>query len=213
MSDLVVPDVTEPIVACRAWRYRSPRANPNPKPSAKDVPWRLRRGITKQRREPPRSQWRLESSNMGVVWPTRDFEARHENDTFTWGMSAITWHEHYAAYLEARHGDAPSKHCSCGVWALADPELLFARFPCRYHTIVSSNTHVYGVVHLWGRVIPGDDGWRAQHARIAGFMPRTWLDRETRAIARQYGVPILRCWPELTDPKEVASWTSDASTR
>lgn len=215
---VVAPDVTEPIVACRAWRYSSPG---RPRSRGVEAPYRLRRGV---RTEPPSpaSPWMLRSTGFDGRWDTASLEATHDK-TSSLDLSLSLYYAEIARSLAggaAAHAvrkeelhEAPVPDCGCGIWALSDPRDLLDRFPCIYSASPSLNTYIYGVVHLWGRVIPGDDGWRAQHARIVGLMPRTWRDVETRRIARQYGVRVLRRWPALTKPQEVASWTSDASTR
>lgn len=80
----------------------------------------------------------------------------------------------------------PKPH-ACGIYAVTVPN----RIP---------HADVYGVVHLTGAVIPGEYGYRAQRAEIAGFINLPG-PAPTVALAERYQVPLLDAWPEATDPR------------
>jgi hypothetical protein len=61
------------------------------------------------------------------------------------------------AECSKRHS-APAKRCSCGIYALAESE------PWPYYSFEGSRYPVWGEVLLWGVVIEGDKGYRAQYA-------------------------------------------------
>jgi hypothetical protein len=53
---------------------------------------------------------------------------------------------------------SPGKSCSCGIYALAETE------PWPYYSFEGPGYAVWGEVLLWGVVIKGDKGYRAQFA-------------------------------------------------
>lgn len=112
----------------------------------------------------------------------------------------------------------PGPGCACGFWGLYDIEHV-VNFLGGY--LVGSRTFqyrqlVYGVVEMWGRVVPGSRGWRSQHAKVVALIDRpkdhaklTALDKLVPAadisrlisIAQLYRVPILDGLPQdLTPP-------------
>lgn len=58
------------------------------------------------------------------------------------------------------HGSSPCDDCLCGIYALKDPEEIF-----NYRGVV------FGEVKLWGKVIEGEKGYRAQFA----YPSRLWM--------------------------------------
>lgn len=105
---------------------------------------------------------------------------------------------------------APHVDCECGIWGLASPEALLREHAAR--------EYVYGVVALWGAVVVGQRGWRAQYAypqalvRVEVPVPESravWLQARAATIepagpppleelAAVYRVPVLENWPALT---------------
>jgi hypothetical protein len=58
--------------------------------------------------------------------------------------------------LCTKEHDAPSARCTCGIYAARSLEHL---------RDIAYHTHgVLGKVHLWGTIVPGRLGWRAQYA-------------------------------------------------
>jgi len=87
----------------------------------------------------------------------------------------------------------PDESCSCGFYALSDASDLNSTY--------SHHLYDHAVVKLWGRVIPGSRGWRAEYAAISAFLLTRGAERRRlRKLARAYGVPLLRSVPELTPP-------------
>jgi hypothetical protein len=89
---------------------------------------------------------------------------------------------------------APHPRCSCGIFASDSIDWLFRRYNRHLtESLVSWAPRVLGKVQLWGKVVPGSCGWRAEFAypvelfilkdsRLAGY----WKRRSLRA----YGVPV-----------------------
>ena len=72
--------------------------------------------------------------------------------------------EPYAAECRKGHAHAaPAADCSCGVYALRDPEGLRRYLVGRDDPWVVGR--VIGEVELWGDVVEGELGWRAAFAR------------------------------------------------
>lgn len=84
---------------------------------------------------------------------------------------------YYTPTTGLRWGPIPNPHHSCGFWGLNNWVDLRRMFSGRADI-------VYGTVQLWGRVIPGDRGWRAQYLRIASL--------SHPLMAQRYGVPMTR---------------------
>ena len=89
--------------------------------------------------------------------------------------------------------DAPDGRCSCGVYALRAAEEALA-----YAT--SSGASVLGAVHLWGRLVPAERGFRAERAYPERLVipralwdhrgaPPTSVDAAARSLSARYGVP------------------------
>jgi hypothetical protein len=117
-------------------------------------------------------QWRLAEGALwslysGVRWSTAELRA-----TCTAGGHDPTL--------------APSKGCSCGIYACYDP--------CPLMASAGTPDFVAGAVVVWGRVEVHATGMRAEHARIVGLeQPLTNGDkrRELDAVAERLRVPVV----------------------
>jgi hypothetical protein len=81
----------------------------------------------------------------------------------------------------------PEPRCTCGVYAKRNIEYSFwvnnQRSSC-----------VLGLVYLWGNIVEGDRGYRAQFAYPAKLFIIDNNEAEIMAIAHKYGIP----WQKLT---------------
>jgi hypothetical protein len=92
---------------------------------------------------------------------------------------------------------APAADCHCGLYAMRTAADLDFRLRNRDPVVV-------GCVKLWGKVIPGTHGWRAEYAYPAGLVaiagegkPRWYAAREVvEELARLYGVGLAVRGPE-----------------
>ena len=82
--------------------------------------------------------------------------------------------------------DCPSETCSCGIYAGTD-------------MTVCLEGDVFGKVKMWGKVIPGEKGWRAQYAYPSELHVPARLANHPALLA--YGVPIV----VEADPPETAA--------
>jgi hypothetical protein len=77
--------------------------------------------------------------------------------------------------IEQVERDTPDEACTCGIYALRSKEALLES---SYYL----NNEAVGSVALWGKIIPGEDGFRAQYAYpIAIYTDKNLSD---------YGVPV-----------------------
>ena len=106
----------------------------------------------------------------------------------------------FVAHCEIRKHAAPTKDCSCGIYAARDANE--AAFYVRYD---GDNPYTaIGRVSLWGLVIECERGWRASHAYPACiFLPAGTEGgkvghnvADLADVLSVYGVPVLPfVWP------------------
>lgn len=91
---------------------------------------------------------------------------------------------------------APAPHCGCGIYAYkSDEELDECRQPSSY--LGGHDVRVWGTVHLWGRVIEHEDGFRAEYAYPAAL--HTNDPHMSARLATLYGVKVT-CIPDEPTP-------------
>jgi hypothetical protein len=187
-NDMLIPDLTEPIVACRAWA--APDAS---------------RGSHAYAHVSPKQRY-LRSTGTKNTWQPGRNEALCPRTGFSYTTTASVnvltptgmMSGEPLADLDSIKEVPPPPHRneSCGLWSLATWQEVFNRFDTR------DTDFVFGMVELTGRVLPGTDGWRSQFATITGLVaPYSRFSRRNRfvaSIARLYGVPLLYDLPELT---------------
>lgn len=95
------------------------------------------------------------------------------------------------------HGDPPSPVCQCGFWGLC------IRDPWDASIIDFDWTaSVWGTIEMWGRVIPGEIGWRSEYAKVTGiFMPPFWSSRAQRTMP--HSTRVVRGQPPPPIPKAI----------
>ncbi len=113
---------------------------------------------------------RLWSTSVPECWPVR--EPLHARCFASHGLLRRSSH------------DAPHRPCSCGVWGLARAEDL------------PPGDLVRGVVRLWGHVVEGTRGWRAEFAYPHALVGDPAL---LGPVAAAYGVAVLGSWPPLSE--------------
>src|SRR3990170_3267992 len=145
-----VPDGINPIVGVRAWRVQ----------------------------QTLRKEDRLFSVyKSGINWPIgRKLEAQCVQPSSVWaGLRGATPNMFTMALAKAA-GDsskdlpahqAPYDECSCGIYALNSSLTENEVKPWQISAII-------GIVLLWGRILEGDRGYRAQYAKVDAL----WMDTE-----------------------------------
>jgi hypothetical protein len=143
--------------------------------------------------------WRLQSAVQTMLWPPNE---RLEAECLRMVMG------HPMAPMPIRvppHQDAtPAAGCKCGYWGLADYTEVYAQFGTRIMKRVRPNPEqfVYGTIALWGRVLTGTKGWRAQYAYpLALVSEATTLNNRGMllGLAETYGIPVVKHWPEASE--------------
>lgn len=109
------------------------------------------------------------ASHGGTIWPTdRPLQA---------------------ACGSGKDHDAPASKCTCGVYALTEHD----GFP--YYAYDGPSYAVFGQVHLWGEIVKGTKGFRAQYGypKALTLSHKDW--RWTQPLRDAYRVPV-----RLEDP-------------
>jgi hypothetical protein len=128
---------------------------------------------------------------------------------WTPGVNAARCHGRHATVLQvldkalAAVGIDTPRHtvepwCTCGLYSWKRPDRIGAR-----------STKVAGVVELWGRVLVGEHGYRAQYAQVAAVCGPPGSDgtgrpagpgrTELAVVAARYGVPHFQTLDEAVD--------------
>jgi hypothetical protein len=117
-------------------------------------------------------------------------------------------------YAPLHGAEIPHESCTCGVYAVRDLDVLKeVTDPLEgapEADLGPPRTVVVGTVAVWGRIVPGEWGWRGSHA----YPRRAWVVGETvpegeapqdvaEKLARTYQVPVEVCDTEWALPKEV----------
>ena len=118
-----------------------------------------------------------------VGWRGWRVEVRHDQPLLYSVIHKIAWPPNtpMEAYCGKSH-TPPAPRCMCGLYAARSLEHL-----CE----IAYHTHgALGEVHLWGTVVPGQLGWRAQYGYPSRlFVPHTaW--RLVEPLQKTYGVPV-----------------------
>jgi hypothetical protein len=142
------------------------------------VGWRYR-GL-----DPARRLLSSLTGNLHVWQPGRAFEAECR---FSRRDPSDTRYQFVGGFKRAHHS-APQEGCTCGIHAAGDLRNLRAKM------LFGLGLMVVGEVALWGKVIPGTRGYRAQFAypRRLLVVQRTadWDQSGTVAALGVYGVPV-----------------------
>jgi hypothetical protein len=186
MSGIVVPDGISPEIGWRCWAVDNGhlwslhqevmwtpksylRATCAQPPRLKYVPRRYGRivpvGRTIERRTDPNSG--AELVGWGYIYETAGQQLAGPVPTVQlpvgWGYE-----------LEPIAKEAPEEACACGIYALRSRQRLLSS---SYFGLDGA----VGSVYLWGKVIPGEDGYRAEYA----YPRELWTDYDLT----DYGVP------------------------
>jgi hypothetical protein len=115
-------------------------------------------------------------------------------------LRSVTYAEAYwtpGAPMEATCGGAsaqgdhvPGEHCSCGLYSAKTMEHLLSMGYHKYDADRAGLFHVIGEVSLWGKVVEGSQGWRAQF----GYPRTLYVPYEAWPLAARleagYRVPV-----------------------
>lgn len=102
----------------------------------------------------------------------------------------------------SKDGGVPGERCSCGMYAAKNRSQLVG---LGYGREDGRHPRIVGQVAMAGKVIPGQQGWRAEKARVARlFVPfQNW--KLVDALERLYGVEVLLDNPLKETPTTLAA--------
>lgn len=95
----------------------------------------------------------------------------------------------YPQYTFPEEHDAPSLHCKCGLHVYYDETTA---------DLSRSHGYVVGIVSCWGTLIPHDDGFRAQYARVLALSDH-FRRSSTVEVARRFDIPLVQKMDRLME--------------
>jgi hypothetical protein len=124
----------------------------------------------------------LHALNQGEVWDPKGIDAKCN---------------------VGRTHEAPARRCSCGIYALKS-----AKEAIRYvHSYASVS--VVGAVDLWGKFVEGDNGYKAQHAKVTALLCNNAEMAEiVHDLATEYNVPVVHSVKALEETNW-GQWATD----
>ncbi|MGH2752568.1 MAG: hypothetical protein ACRDK3_17115 [Actinomycetota bacterium] len=125
------------------------------------------------------------SGAKGFLWqPNTRFEARCP----VVKRSGLDGRYRFISGMRVELHDAPGEMCRCGIYAARDLTHL------RRQMLAGLAINVVGEVSLWGKLIPGSKGYRAEYAypRRLFVIQRTaeWDQSAVAGALSVYGVPV-----------------------
>lgn len=189
-ADAVIPDGVEPIIGYRSWEFLNgqlcsgsrnvsvlwPPGEPLVARCLREGEPTWRQGFTTRPTDPTYGPQDADYGPTGSViglppMVTRPLTLQTKPPP---GMH-LNWIEETIP-----HHPAPAEGCSCGIYAVNNQALVPSYVSDPY-------AHVWGAVKLWGRIIPGEKGWRAEKA----YPDRLYTASEDVLLALEgYGVPV-----------------------
>jgi hypothetical protein len=139
--------------------------------------------------------WRLTGSWLSSPWRGDVHWTREDNVASCLGRR---WLLHWKQHGVPHDRGVPASECSCGFYGMlqspADGVDSPGSWPLNPSLSGGPITLVFGVVRGTGRIILGQYGWRAEHARVdALYVPQARaLSDPLARIAQAYGAPIYR---------------------
>ncbi|HEX6579749.1 MAG TPA: hypothetical protein VF195_02620 [Actinomycetota bacterium] len=152
--------------------------------------------------------WRHETDRINV----RFLPLGVQDDVTAWKEWDGAWRRWVTASCRLDSepdGDVPNERCTCGFYAMKSPNepelLMMVSLDGARSGSDPQRGIVMGRVHLAGKVIEHDRGYRAERARIVELIPTTEEDAETKTIAIRLGLPLapaIQTWhvPDMLSP-------------
>jgi hypothetical protein len=92
----------------------------------------------------------------------------------------------------SKHEEPPHQTCSCGIYAASSFDHLFEMGYTKRRglfAVAENELSIAGEVNLWGGLVPGSQGWRAQFAYPKLFLIPYTLWKIALPVSEKYGVP------------------------
>jgi hypothetical protein len=172
-----IPDSIEPLIAYRAWHFRSDTDGASlfpigHRPSETMSPW-----------DGANRRWVAAACLFEAMNPAPVSDAMRECLERIYSRLGLS----IESFRVPEPHTIPGENCSCGFYAMKDP----SDIPVRWGPDV-----ILGRVHLAGKVIEHELGCRVERARIAELIPIPWNERSTKRIALRLGLPLASAiWP------------------
>jgi hypothetical protein len=184
---MIIPDGITPEIGWRTWVVR----RDGMLTSLNDTPWMPKEALEAVCAHAPKRRWVAQP--YGRLRPMgrelREFRLGDQSvamayvDSYDTGslkelmepVPTVRLPKGWGYELEEIPKEVPEENCHCGIYALRSKSRI----------IISpylNQADVVGAVNLWGKVIPGQDGFRAQFA----YPLALWTDKELL----DYGVPV-----------------------
>lgn len=186
--DALIPDGIEPVEALRCWNFDgsvltsltngevwTPGEALVARCTASDgktYSWNIvRRGMTYEQAF-ERASWHNQTQTM--FWSPY---GRTTTPTHIPYPTKVALPDGYGFELVEETHDSPHENCTCGIYAATTKKQL------------PDSGHVYGKAKLWGKVVPGERGVRAQFAYPSEFhVHPSMLDNPA---LKAFGVPLI----------------------
>jgi hypothetical protein len=179
----VIPDSIEPVEAFRCWTLVGGQLK-SLNGGGVDTVWTPGEPlVAKCNVAVERYRWSVERGGM-TYEQAQDHGLRHNNRcqasriySYMASPPKVELPVGYGFVAEAETHEAPHENCICGIYAAST------------ESTVPASGNVYGKVKLWGKVVPGERGYRAEIAYPSEFRVSSKLASHPALLA--FGVPII----------------------
>ncbi len=134
------------------------------------------------------------------AWRVEEHDARLWLCSLTFGVRWPLREPMRAACDDGRHAP-PGERCSCGIYA-ADSLTHLQDMGYNGFEFTEETTVVIGEVKLWGKVVAGTQGWRAEFAYPSVLLVPYERWQSVRPLRDAYGVPV-----KLANTFKGGTWT------
>lgn len=122
------------------------------------------------------------------VWIVRGTRLHSVNHGSQWEPNQV-----FEATCASKDHEVPDENCRCGAYAAATFNRLFEMGYTRDHGLFAAppdEITIAGQVNLWGGIVPGTIGWRAQYAYPKMLLVPYSRWQIARTISEVYNVPF-----------------------
>lgn len=157
--------------------------------------------------------WRVGPSGLTsfnrTVWDRMELDAECTKGFSKRGLTIVSFGDKpIPAESAVERHSAPHEDCRCGIYGAKDLDTL------KSITCPPENVFVVGEVDLYGKVIPGKMGYRAEKARIVSLYGVNLEAFTFLALENYYGIPVgVMDYSDACDPQAVMGRQGTAFVR